>query len=320
MKNFEYLKAQSAESACEAAGKTSRFHGGGIDLLGEMKDYIATPDRVIDVSGLDRSITDEGDHWKIGGAVRLADIEKHAGLKNTVPGLVQAAEHVGSPQIRNLATVGGNLAQHGRCWYYRHPDVKCLKNGGSTCYARDGINKFHSIFSEGICISPVVSNLGIALSALDATVQVMRKGQVRDMTLEAFYEEADVNPRAHNSLRPDELAVSVKVPRLRSRSAYLQISEKETFDWALVSCSVAANIRNNVLTHVRLYLGVVSPVPYTNPAAVRLLEGARLTESAAEQAAKALLEGAETTEHNRYKVPLATTVAKRAIIALGGRS
>ena len=150
MKNFEYIKAQSAERACEAAGRTSRFHGGGIDLLGEMKDYLSTPSRVIDVSGLDTAITDGGDHWKLGGAVRLADIEKHAGLKQSLPGLVQAAEHVGSPQIRNLATVGGNIAQHSRCWYYRHPDVKCLKNGGSTCYAREGINKFHSLFAEGI--------------------------------------------------------------------------------------------------------------------------------------------------------------------------
>ena len=96
MNNFEYIKAQTAESACEAAGKSSRFHGGGIDLLGEMKDYISSPRRVIDVSGLDKTISDEGNHWKLGGAVRLVDIENHAGLKKELPGLVQAAEHVGS--------------------------------------------------------------------------------------------------------------------------------------------------------------------------------------------------------------------------------
>jgi xanthine dehydrogenase YagS FAD-binding subunit len=318
MKNFEYLKAQTAESACEAAGKTSRFHGGGIDLLGEMKDYIYSPSRVIDVSGLDRTIKDEGDHWKLGGAVRLVDLEKHPGLKKTVPGLVQATEHVGSPQIRNLATAGGNIAQHSRCWYYRHPDVKCLKNGGSTCYARDGINKFHSIFAGGACISPVVSNLGVALSALDATVQVMRKGTVRDLSMEEFYEDADINPRAHNSLKSDELVVSVKVPKLRTRSAYIQVSEKETFDWALVSCSVAANIENDTLRNVRLYLGVVSPVPYTKATAIRKLEGVRLTESGVAEVTAILLEGAHTSEHNRYKVPMAKAIAKRAIMALGG--
>ncbi|VGO17366.1 Putative xanthine dehydrogenase YagS FAD-binding subunit [Pontiella desulfatans] len=320
MNNFEYIKAQTAESACAAADRDTRFHGGGIDLLGEMKDYIDSPKRVIDVSGLDRSISDEGAHWKLGGAVRLVDIENHAGLKQSIPGLVQAAEHVGSPQIRNLATIGGNLAQHSRCWYYRHPDVKCLKNGGSQCYARSGINKFHSIFAEGACISPVVSNLGVALSALDATVQVMRKGQVRELTMEAFYEDADLNPRAHNSLKPDELVVSVTVPKQRTCSSYVQISEKETFDWALVSCAVAANLENNVLSHVRLYFGVVSPVPYTHARAVKQLEGMRLTQSGVEEVAAALLEGAQTSEHNRYKVPLAKTMAKRAIIALGGQS
>ena len=319
MKNFEYIKAQTAESACEVAGKTTRFHGGGIDLLGEMKDYIDSPTRVIDVSGLDRTITDAGDHWKLGGAVRLVDIENHAGLKKSLPGLVQAADHVGSPQIRKLATVGGNIAQHSRCWYYRHPDVKCLKAGGSTCYAQEGINKFHSIFFEGACLSPVVSNLGTALSALDATVQVMRKGQVRDMTMEAFYEDADVNPVAHNSLKPDELVVSVKIPKTRSVSAYIQVSEKETFDWALVSCAVAANMKNNILSDVRLYLGVVSPVPHTNVDAIRKLEGVRLSEAVVKEATDLLLKGADTSEHNRYKVPLAATVAKRAIIALGGQ-
>ena len=320
MKNFEYIKAKTAASACEAAGRSSRFHGGGIDLLGEMKDYIVSPRRVIDVSDLDKTISDGGDHWKLGGAVRLVDIERHAGLKQELPGLVQAAEHVGSPQIRNLATVGGNIAQHSRCWYYRHPDVQCLKAGGSECFARSGINKFHAIFAEGACISPVVSNLGVALSALDATVQVMRKGEVRDMSMEAFYEAADVNPRAHNSLRPDELVVSVTVPKIRKHSVYLQVSEKGAFDWALVSCAVAATVENNALRDVRLYLGVVSPVPYTNSDATRMLEGVRLSKSGVEQATATLLEGAVTSQHNRYKVPMAAALAKRAIIALGGQA
>jgi xanthine dehydrogenase YagS FAD-binding subunit len=320
MNNFEYVKAQTAESACSLADKSTRFHGGGIDLLGEMKDYISSPKRVIDVSGLDNSIRDEGDHWTLGGAVRLTDIENHTGLKKELPGLVMAAEHVGSPQIRNLATVGGNIAQHSRCWYYRHPDVKCLKAGGSTCYARNGINKFHAIFSEGVCISPLVSNLGVVLAALDATVQVMHKGEVRDLTVDAFYEEADSNPRAHNSLKPDELVVSVKIPKTRKQSVYMQISERSTFDWALVSCAVAANVERRMLKNVRLYLGVVSPVPYTNADAVRKLDGTALTEESIEQTATMLLEGAQTSEHNRYKVPMATALAKRALNALGDQS
>jgi xanthine dehydrogenase YagS FAD-binding subunit len=316
MKNFEYAKATTAEGACELSGAKARFHGGGIDLLGEMKDYIDSPERVIDVSGLDRQITEEADYWLIGGAARLSEMAKHEGLGESLPGLVQAVGHVGSPQIRNVATVGGNLAQHSRCWYYRQPDVKCMKQGGARCYARDGINKYHSIFAQGICISPLVSNLGIALAALDASVQVMRKGEVRDLSAEAFYEDADMNPRAHNSLRPDELVVSVKVPKQRTSSAYLQVSEKGAFDWALVSCAAAAEIKDGIARNVRLYLGVVSPVPYTDEKAIAYLEGKPLNEKTVTEAARLLTKAAKPFEHNVYKVPMAQAMAKRTLLAL----
>lgn len=316
MKNFEYAKAVTAEGACELSGAKARFHGGGIDLLGEMKDYIVSPERIIDVSGLDQQITEQDDHWLIGGAVRISEIVKHDGLAKALPGLVQAAQDVGSPQIRNVATVGGNLAQHSRCWYYRQPDVKCMKQGGSRCYARDGINKFHSIFAQGICISPLVSNLGIALAALAATVQVMRKGSVRDMPVEEFYEDADMNPRAHNSLRTDDLVVSVKVPKGRTHSAYLQISEKGAFDWALVSCAAAADLQDGVLHNVRLYLGVAAPIPYTNEKAAAFLEGKPLNKKTVAEAARLLVAEARPFEHNAYKVPMAQAMAKRTLLAL----
>ncbi len=316
MKNFEYMKAATAEGACELSGAKTRFHGGGVDLLGEMKDYLVSPERVIDVSGLDRQITEQENHWLIGGAARLSELVEHAGLAQSLPGLVQAAQHVGSPQIRNVATVGGNLAQHSRCWYYRQPDIKCLKQGGSHCYASEGINKFHSIFVEGACISPLVSNLGVALAALDATVQVMHQGTVRDMSVDAFYADADINPRAHNSLKPGDLVITVKVPKQRGRSAYLQVSEKSAFDWALVSCAAAAEVQGGVARNVRLYLGVVSPIPYTAEKANAFLEGKPLNEKTVAEAARLLVEAADPFEHNAYKVPMAQAMAKRTLLAL----
>lgn len=320
MKNFQYIKATSAERATMLAGKDTRYHGGGIDLMGEMKDYITSPEQVIDVSGLDRQITDNGDHWLIGAATRLCEIERHEGLKASLPGLVQAAAEVGSPQIRNVATVGGNLAQHSRCWYYRHPDVKCLKKGGSRCYACEGINKFHSIFYEGACISPLVSNLGVALSSLDATVQVMQKGDLRDMDMAAFYEMADVNPHAHNSLEPGDLVVSVKIPKTRRQSVYLQISEKSSFDWALVSCAAAANLQNGIVRNLRFHLGVVSPIPHTESNAVAYLEGKRLTQETVAQTAQLVMKKADPFEHNGYKVPMSEALIRRTLLALEATS
>ncbi len=320
MKNFQYIKAASAERASKLAGENSRFYGGGVDLIGEMKDYLASPDQVIDVSDLDRQITDKDDHWLIGGAARLCEIERHEGLGQSLPGLVQATGEVGSPQIRNVATVGGNLAQHSRCWYYRHPDVKCLKNGGSRCYASEGINKFHSIFYEGSCISPVVSNLAIALSALDATVQVMHREQVRDIDMATLYAMADINPRAHNSLDPGDLIVSVKVPKTRRQSVYLQVSEKACFDWALVSCAAAANIESGVVRDLRLHLGVVSPIPYTDTDALSYLEGKQLTTDTANETAQRIMKKAVPFEHNGYKVPMAATLIRRTLMALEASS
>ncbi len=316
MKKFEYAKAITAEGACELSGAKTRFYGGGIDLMGEMKDYLVSPDRIIDVSGLDRQITEEADHWLIGGATRLSELVAHAKLEQSVPGFVQAAQEVGSMQIRNVATVGGNLAQHSRCWYYRQPDIKCLKQGGSNCYAREGLNKFHSLFSEGACISPLVSNLGVALAALDATVQVMSQGSVRDLSIESFYAAADLKPRAHHSLKAGELVVSVKIPKQRSRSAYLQISEKGAFDWALVSCAAAAEIENGIARNVRLFLGVVSPVPYTVERAINFLEGKPLNEKTVSEAARQLLADAVPHEHNAYKIPMAQAMTKRTLLAL----
>ena len=125
--------------------------------------------------------------WTIGALVTVAEIERDAEIKEAFPGLQEAAAEVGSPQIRNVATVGGNLAQHSRCWYYRHRDTVCLKKGGDLCYARHGENRYHSLFTGNDCISPVVSNLATAFAALDATAIVLRDGKETRLTMAELY-------------------------------------------------------------------------------------------------------------------------------------
>ena len=199
MKPFQYATATSLAGARELRGESGAYLAGGNDLLGLMKEYILDPDILVNIKSLPglNKIQPGGKVWTIGGAVTVSELEDHAGLRQAFPGLQQAAAEVGSRQIRNVATVGGNLSQHSRCWYFRQRDVLCLKKGGDTCYARHGENKYHSLFTGNTCISPVVSNLSVALTALEATVIVQRGDKEVRLSLPEFYARAWDNPTAH---------------------------------------------------------------------------------------------------------------------------
>ena len=313
MKNFEYATPRSIDGAIQLSTPESRFLAGGIDLLGEMKEYIVSPSRVIDlkrIPGLNR-IDTTGNVWTIGANVTLAEIATNEQIIATLPGLAEASSEVGSPQIRNVATLGGNLAQHSRCWYYRHRDLRCLKRGGSTCYAREGENKYHSLFSGNPCISPVVSNLAVILAALDARVNVRRDDQEATLTIGELYSDAWNNPLAHNSLQPGDLIVDVRIPTRKNRSIYLQVSEKGDFDWALVSCAAAGQLTEDRLTDVTIFLGAVAPIPYR----VELppLEHGVLSNETITSVVESAVRKAVPLAHNRYKVPIAQALVRRAL-------
>ena len=174
---------------------------------------------------------------------------------------------IASPQIRNVATVGGNLSQHSRCWYFRHRDTLCLKKGGDLCYARNSENRYHSLFTGNDCISPVVSSLATTFAALDATAVVLRDGKETRMSMAELYQKAWKEVAAHNSLNPGDLILRVEIPTARSRSAYMQVSDKHAFDWALVSCAAAAEVADGKLKSPRVALGSISPVPHQVEAA-----------------------------------------------------
>ena len=315
MKPFQYATATSAASARELAGGNGRYLAGGIDLLGEMKEYIAQPNILVNVKalpGLDK-VEAGAQAWSIGANVTIAQLEDHPELRKVFPGLQQAAAEVGSRQIRNVATVGGNLAQHSRCWYYRHRDVLCLKKGGDMCYARHDENKYHSLFTGNTCISPVVSNLSIILAALDAAVLVQKGDKTQRMTIAELYAKAWDNPTAHHSLEPGDLILKVEIPYGKPRSAYLQVSEKSMFDWALVSCAAAAKVQGGKLSQARVVLGAVANVPYQVRAANDFLEGKAPDEATANKAADLLLENAHVLSGNGYKIPIARALVRRTL-------
>ena len=318
MKAFQYATATSPGSARELVGQNGRYLAGGIDLLAEMKEYIAEPKVLVNIKSLpELNKIESGEQvWTIGANVTVAELENHQKLKEVFAGLQQAAAEVGSQQIRNVATVGGNLAQHSRCWYYRHRDTLCLKKGGDLCYARHGENKYHSLFTGNTCISPVVSNLAIALAALEAKVLVQRGDKAVPMTIAELYAKAWENPTAHHSLELGDLILRIEVPVQQRRSAYLQVSEKSAFDWALVSCAAAAKVQDGKLSQARVVLGAVSNVPRQVDAANELLEGKTLDPALANQAADRLLENAEALSGNGYKIPVARALVRRTLMQL----
>ena len=318
MKAFEYATALSPATARELVGSDGAYLAGGNDLLALMKEYLVDPKRLVNIKslpGMDK-IHSTSKTWTIGALVTVAEIEDHPEIAKTFPGLQQAAAEVGSRQIRNVATVGGNLAQHSRCWYYRHRDVLCLKKGGEMCYARHGESKYHSLFTGNTCISPIPSNLSIAFGVLGATVVVLRDGKEMLLSIPQLYEKAWDEPTAHNSLQQGDLILRVEVPVQDRRSAYIQMSEKSVFDWALVSCAAAAKVDDNQLSDVKIFLGAVSNVPYQVQAANEFLEGKTPDQATTAKAADLLLEKAHVQAHNGYKVPIVRALVRRTLAQL----
>jgi xanthine dehydrogenase YagS FAD-binding subunit len=320
MKAFQYATAYSPASARELVGDQGAYIAGGNDLLSLLKDYLASPDTLVNIKSLPGLNTVERGEksWKIGSLVTIAQLENDPEVKRVFPGLNDAAAEIASLQIRNVATVGGNLAQHSRCWYFRHPDVPCLKKHGGLCYARNSENRYHSLFSGNDCISPVVSSLATTFAALDATAVVLRDGKELRWNMAALYEEAWKNPYAHNSLRPGDLIVRVEIPTVRSRSAYMQVSDKHTFDWALVSCAAAAEVVGGKLKSPRVALGSISPRPHEVAAANDFLDGKVLDDSVAEHAAEMIMRDARPFEFNGYKIPMARALIRRTLLKLKG--
>ena len=184
------------------------------------------------------------------------------------------------------------------------------------CYARHGENKYHSLFTGNTCISPVVSNLAPAFGVLDATVIVQRGDKQLRMTIPEFYAKAWDNPTSHHSLEQGDLILKVEVPVQGRRSSYVQVSEKTAFDWSLVNCAAAGKIDGDKISQARVFLGMVSNIPWHVQAANDLLEGKTLDEALANKAADMILEKAHVHSENGYKVPIARTLIRRSLMAL----
>jgi xanthine dehydrogenase YagS FAD-binding subunit len=285
-----------------------------------MKDYIAQPDRLVNVKNLDRTIRKTPDGGlRIGAAVTLAELAAHADASKLYPALVQAAEEVGTPQIRNAGTIGGNLNQRPRCWYFRNEEFNCLKKGGSRCFAVDGENQYHAIFGDGPCHIVHPSSLAVPAIALNATFRIVGPAGERQIAAADYYQMPDRNLFGETVLAPNELLTHVILPAPGgARNATYEVRFKQSHDWPLAMASVSLSMNGKTVRGARIVMGAVAPVPWRSAPAEASLTGKTISEEAAMAAADAAVTGAKPMTQNAYKVQIARTAVKRAIMKAAG--
>jgi len=326
MKNFTYYRPSSAEQAVGLLENTwgnTALLAGGTDLHDLQKEYIAQPGRVISLGGIAAlsGITVEDKHVRIGAGTNIADIAAHADLRRFFPALTEAAAQLGGPQIRNMGTLGGNLCQRNRCWYFRDEHVNCLLKGGPRCFALEGENKYHAVFTQGHrCVIVHPSTLAPALLALGATIEVLGpKGRRTQEIAKFFHAPSNATEREH-TLAANEMIVAVSIPRRNLTNASYEIRHKQSYDWPLVQVAVAfegGRAGANV-TNATIVLGHVGPVPRVAPAAAAALNTRALTDETATAAGRGATEGAKPLSQSAYKLRLIEVAVKRALLIAGG--
>jgi len=297
---------------------------GGVDLVDLMKQNVVAPESLVNLKGLPGMDAIEpvaGGGLKIGALAKLHDVANNVAVRQRYEAVAMAAEEAATPQIRNLATVGGNLLQRPRCWYFRNPDIQCLKKGGNKCYAVGGLNRYHAILGGGPSFIVHPSNLAPALIAFDASLRLAGLSGERTVTLDKFFTLPNVNPARENVLEPGEVLTEVIIPAppRGARSVYIEAREKQSYDWPLVSVAAVIVVdHGRVVRNARVVMGAVAPIPWHSPEAEKVLIGAQLDRDAATRAAEAALKPAAPLRDNGYKVTIAKVLVRRAIMRAGG--
>jgi len=322
MNRFEFARATTiAEALSLVAEKPgSVWKAGGIDLLDHLKEHLLEPARLVDlksVRGMQDVTVEPGGSIRIGPLVTLAHLAAQPGIRATHTALARACGEAASPQIRNVATIGGNLLQRPRCWYYRLASYRCLKKGGDICFAVGGENRYHTIFGEGACNAPHPSNAAMGLTALGASLVFESSRGMRTLSAEQLFTIPEKDPRRENAREPDEILTAISLPAAPGvRSTYASVKEKAAFDWPLVSTAVALRVEGEIVREARIILGAVATVPLRSAAAEQTLLGRRLDDATAEAAANAAAAGAQPLSENGYKVELLKTLLRRTLRSL----
>jgi xanthine dehydrogenase YagS FAD-binding subunit len=311
---------EEALSLLENYRQEAKIIAGGIDLLGLMKNKVLSPRVLINIKALGglSSITEDSNGVEIGALTGIHEIETSDLVRNRYPLLAEAAQSVGSPQIRNMATLGGNLCQEVRCWYYRRSPVTGIsyhcrrKREDGICYAVNGENENHAILGESECFAVSPSDMSAGLQALDARIKTVSPRGERTIPLGEFYTHLG------NVLQPDEIITAIHVPDVsaRMKQTYMKFRVRKTIDFAIVSVAAAVLIEGNIIRDARIVIGGVSPAPYEASKVKNALKGETLTEKVAETAASESVCDAMPLRKNGYKVPIVKALVKRALLSL----
>ena len=294
---------------------------GGTDLLDWIKSEIIAPEVVIDLRSVPdlSGIKTDKTHVSIGAMTKVADLAEDQIIKENYPGLVEAALSLASPQLRNVGSVGGNLCQRPRCWYFRDPDTICLKKGGSSCYTPRGRNKYHAIFGGGVCYIVHPSDLAPALISLDADVAISGPpGEKNIVKLEDFFILPQKNVRKENILDPDQIVTEIRIPLPKNgaKSTYHKFKERGTWDFAVVSTAVSGMVANGVFSDLRIVCGGVAPIPWRLKKAEDFIRGKKIDEAVVRQGAERALADADPLEENAYKMDVLESVLETAVLSL----
>ncbi|MFQ5771269.1 MAG: FAD binding domain-containing protein, partial [bacterium] len=304
----------------EKGGQESMLCAGGTDVLGLMKNAVVAPQKLVNLKSipeLNAIKYTPGKGLKIGALVTIAEIVEHPIIVEKYPILQQAAQEVASPQLRNVGTLGGNICQRPRCWYFRG-EFDCLRKGGELCYAVDGQNKYHCIVGGGPCYIVHPSDMAVALLALDAKNYIFKGKKSRTVLLSEFFVLPEQDVLHENILQPGEIVTELQIPELKAnvKSGFVKFKERGAWDFAVVSVAGVIEKNGHVIQSGRIAFGGVAPAPWQEPTINQKLQGMSISKDSFSALAQSSFKNAEPRSMNAYKVPLARNLMQRLLTEL----
>ncbi|WP_405816043.1 xanthine dehydrogenase family protein subunit M [Streptomyces sp. NBC_01390] len=324
MHPFTYTRASDTREALNAGRRGGRYIAGGTTLVDLMRETVERPDSLVDISDLPlREVrATEGGGLRIGALVTMAETAAHPKVRALYPVVSESLELSASAQLRNMATIGGNIMQRTRCTYFRDVTAACNKREpGSGCAALKGHNRTHAILgTSDACVATHPSDAAVAFAALEATVHLLGPNGERRIAFADFLLRPGSTPNREQALRQGELITAVEIPALPRplRSGYLKVRDRQSYEFALTSAAVALHIRGGVVREARVAAGGVGTVPWKLPAVERHLVGERPSAALWTAAAEKAAAGARTLQHNGFKPELLKRTVERQLRVVGG--